>query len=296
MTKQGAIDGRTLAAAVFGDPVEHSLSPAMHNAAYRALGVNRVYIAFRVRPADLEKAISAIPALGIIGVNLTVPHKERAAELVERLSREAQMLGAVNCIVNRGGRLYGDNTDARGLERDLRRLGVRLRGRAAVVIGAGGGAAAAVLACARLGAKRIVIANRTAARARSLARRLARFGIARGRIVARGLDALTDASVLGGAGLVINATPMGLLTRRFAQMNCGLTPRSCLFYDLVYSKTPTPLVRLARKASRRSADGAGMLVAQGELAFRLFNGVTPPRGAMRAALSRALDRRLRSRT
>lgn len=292
MTKQDAIDGRTLVAAVFGDPVEHSLSPAMHNAAYRALGMNRVYVAFHVRPGDLEKALRAIPALELIGVNLTVPHKERAAAIVARSSREAQMLGAVNCIVNRNGRLYGGNTDARGLESDLRRLGVRVRGGVAVVIGAGGGGAAAVLACARLGAKQIVIANRTIARARSLARRFARHGIGGGRITARGLDALTDARVLGSAQLVINATPMGLVTRKFAPLNCRLTPRSCLFYDLVYSKTSTPLVRLARKSTRRCADGAGMLVAQGELAFKLFNGVAPPAGVMRKALSRALGRRL----
>ncbi len=292
MTKQGAIDGRTLVAAVFGDPVEHSASPAMHNAAYRALGMNRLYVALHVRAGDLDDAIRSIPALGLIGVNLTVPHKERAAAIVKRVSSEARMLGAVNCIVNRNGRLYGDNTDARGLESELRRLGVRAQSRVAVVIGAGGGGAAAVLACARLGAKQIVIANRTTARARSLARRFARLGIGGGRITARGLDALTDARVLASAQLVINATPMGLVTRRFAPLNCRLTPRSCLFYDLVYSKTPTPLVRLARKSARRCADGAGMLVAQGELAFRLFNGVAPPRGVMQAALSRALGRRL----
>ncbi|MGH7865096.1 MAG: shikimate dehydrogenase family protein, partial [Candidatus Binataceae bacterium] len=250
-----------------------------------------VYVAFRVRPADLETAIRAIPALGIIGVNLTVPHKERAAELVGRLSREAQMLGAVNCIVNRNGRLDGDNTDARGLERDLRRLGVRVRGAQVVVIGAGGGAAAAVLACARLGAKQIVIANRTTARARSLARRFASLAIARGRIVVRGLDALTDARVLGAAQLVINATPMGLLTLRFAPLACELTAARCFFYDMIYAKTPTPFLRSAMKSGRRGTDGAGMLAAQGELAFRLFNGLAPPPGAMRAALSRALHRR-----
>jgi shikimate dehydrogenase len=286
------IEGGTLVAAVFGDPVEHSLSPAMHNAAYRALGMNRVYVAFRVRAGQLDDAIRAIPALGLVGVNLTVPHKERAAALVKRLSREARVLGAVNCIVNRGGRrLYGDNTDARGLESDLRRLGVRVRGEAVVVVGAGGGAAAAVLACARLGAKQIVIANRTIARARSLARRFARLGIARGRVAARGLDALTDARVPGGARLVINATPMGLVTRRFAPLAYELAPARCFFYDMVYAKTPTPFLRPALKSGRRCADGAGMLAAQGELAFRLFNGVPAPRGVMHAAVSRALGRR-----
>ena len=100
--------------------------------------------------------------------------------------------------------------------------------------------------------------------------------------------------MLAGAQLVINATPMGLVTRRFAPLTCELTPARCFFYDMVYARTPTPFLRLALKAGRRCADGAGMLAAQGELAFRLFNGIAPPRGVMQAALSRALGRRSRA--
>src|ERR1700683_1690721 len=131
----------------------------MHNAAYAALGMNRTYTAFRVTAANLAPALRAIHPLGIIGVNLTVPHKQAAARLIKDLSGEARMLGAVNCVVNRRGVLRGDNTDARGLERDLRDLGCELRGRLAIVIGAGGGAASSILACMRLGASRVVIGN-----------------------------------------------------------------------------------------------------------------------------------------
>src|SRR5271156_6735853 len=159
-------------AAIFGDPVAHSKSPAMHNAAYAALGMNRTYAAFRVAPANLASALRAIPPLGIIGVNLTVPHKEAAARIIKDLSGEARVLGAVNCVVNRRGVLRGDNTDARGLEREL-------RGRLAIVIGAGGGAASSVLACFRLGANRVVIANRTPARAATLARHFYAKGVTR---------------------------------------------------------------------------------------------------------------------
>src|SRR5271166_770928 len=182
-------------AAIFGDPVAHSKSPVMHNAAYAALGMNRTYAAFRVTPANLAAALRAVPALGIIGVNLTVPHKEAAARYIKDLSGEARMLGAVNCVVNRRGTLRGDNTDARGLERDLRDLGCELRGRLAIVIGAGGGAASSVLACIRLGASRVVIANRTPARAAALARRFSTKG-ARAQVGPRGLDALMDAELL----------------------------------------------------------------------------------------------------
>jgi len=135
------ISGRTRFTAIFGDPVEHSLSPAMHNAAYAALGVERAYLGFHVAPEHLHDAIRALPALEIAGVNLTVPHKETAVALMAHLSKEALMLGAINCVVNRNGELHGDNTDARGLELDLQESGVTVEGRAVVIVGAGGAAA-----------------------------------------------------------------------------------------------------------------------------------------------------------
>jgi shikimate dehydrogenase len=261
----------------------------MHNAAYAALGMNRTYAAFRVTSAYLAPALRAIQPLGIIGVNLTVPHKEAAARLIKDLSGEARMLGAVNCVVNRRGGLRGDNTDARGLERDLRDLGCELRGRLAIVIGAGGGAASSVLTCARLGAKRVVIVNRTPARAATLARRFSAKGAdATGE--PRGLDALMDSELLAGARLIVNATSMGLTTDRFARLDYSSTASDCLFYDLIYAREPTAFLKPALAAGRRATDGAGMLINQGELAFKLFNRVAPPAGVMRAALFNALGR------
>jgi shikimate dehydrogenase len=276
-------------AAIFGDPVAHSKSPAMHNAAYAALGMNRTYAAFRVTSGNLASALRAIHPLGIIGVNLTVPHKEAAARLIKDLSGEARMLGAVNCVVNRRGGLRGDNTDARGLEHDLRDLGCELRGRLAIVIGAGGGAASSVLTCARLGAKRVVIVNRTPARAAALARRFSARG-AQATGEPRGLDALMDSELLAGARLIVNATSMGLTTDRFARLDYSSTASDCLFYDLIYAREPTAFLKPALAAERRATDGAGMLVSQGELAFKLFNRVAPPVGVMRAALFNALGR------
>lgn len=289
-----ALSGATRIAAVFGHPVEHSLSPAMHNAAYAALGMDRVYAAFHVTPPALAAAVRAIPALGIVGVNLTVPHKVRALRMVARLSREARMLGAVNCIVNRPSGLYGDNTDARGLERDLESHSVALDGGLAIIIGAGGAAPAAIVACLRRGAGAIVIANRTPAHAAALARRMrARTprALGRGALEVRGLDALVDAALLGRARLILNATPMGLVTERFVQLDYARTPRECFFHDLVYAARPTAFLRPALALERRCADGAGMLAGQGELAFELFNGVAPPPGVMRRALWERLGRR-----
>jgi shikimate dehydrogenase len=277
--------------AIFGDPVEHSLSPAMHNAAYAALGMDRAYVAFRVPPPALRAALAAIPALGILGVNLTVPLKEHAARLIRGLSDEARILGAVNCVINRKGALRGDNTDARGLERALEAIGVQAPAGKAVIIGAGGAAASAVLAAIRLRPPNIVIANRTPARAARLARRLGSAARRRVKIEARGLDALCDRAVLCDAAVIINATSMGLTTARFAALDYGAAPRECLFYDMIYSAPPTPFLRPAIRAGYRTADGAGMLAAQGELAFKMFNGIAAPARVMPAALMRALGRR-----
>ena len=288
-----SLGGATRIAAVLGDPVEHSLSPAMHNAAYAALGMDRVYVAFHVTAPMLAVALRSLPAFGIVGVNLTVPHKERAFRMITKLSGEARMLGAINCVVNRPSGLYGDNTDARGLERDLEALDVVLGGATAVVIGAGGAAASAVVACLRRGAGEIVIANRTPARAAALARRLsARLPRALGAaaISIRGLDALTDVALVGRAAIVINATPMGLTQARFARIDYARTRPDCFFYDLIYAAQPTAFLRPAIALERRTADGAGMLVNQGELAFELFNAVAPPPGVMRRALLERLGR------
>ncbi|HLW71030.1 MAG TPA: shikimate dehydrogenase [Candidatus Binataceae bacterium] len=296
MEQSRTLSGRSRFTAIFGDPVEHSLSPAMHNAAYAGLAMDRAYLAFHVTPDRLRDAIRAIPALGLLGVNLTVPHKQRAARMMARLSDEARILGAINCVVNREGVLSGDNTDARGLEADLREAGLELEAKLAVIIGAGGAAAAAVLAALRLGAGRIAIGNRTRARAQALARRFARHITARGKDRARatittcGLDTLTRPDLLAQAALVVNATSIGLQGGGFIPLDYAATSDDCLFYDLIYAREPTPFLQSAAARGRRALDGAGMLAEQGELAFELFNGTPPPPGAMRTALLAALGR------
>ncbi len=288
MPEPGAltITGRTLITGIFGDPVEHSLSPAMHNAAYAALGVDRVYVPFHVIPEHLASAIRAIPALGILGVNVTVPHKEHAARLIPHLSAEAKLLGAVNCIVNRKSGVYGDNTDARGLELAMRELKVAIgTGRCVIIIGAGGGAAAAVIVSKRLGARRIVIANRTRRRAVALARRFAKS-----KIEVCDLGALLDRDLLGAAAIVFNATSAGLGKGGFPALDYQATPADCVFYDLLYARAPSDFLKPALDLGRTAANGALMLLHQGVLAFKLFNRMTAPGDMMRAALFDRLGR------
>ncbi len=283
------LSGRTRFTAILGDPVEHSLSPAMHNAAYAHLALDRRYLAFHVTEAQLPAALAALPALGMLGANLTVPHKEHAAALVSQLSHEARLLGAINCVANRDGALYGDNTDARGLETDLRTSGLVLTGKLAVIIGAGGAAASALLACLRLGAARILLCNRTFSRAEKLAGKFThRFPSSR--IVPRQLDSLEAPEALAKAALIINATSLGLGAQGFIALNYRATAPDCLFYDLIYAREATPFLKPAQALGRPTLDGAGMLINQGELAFELFNGRRPPEGVMGKALRAALGR------
>jgi shikimate dehydrogenase len=280
-----AIGGGTRLSGIFGDPVAHSASPAMHNAAYAALGMDRVYVPFHVVPDQLPAAMRAIAAMDLLGVNITVPHKERAGRLVLNQSAEARLLGAVNCVIPRRGGLFGDNTDARGLARDLAALRAPVRGKKAVVIGAGGGAAAALLALRRMGVRQVAIANRTRMRALKLA---VRFKSLRAEI--HDLRDLNDPALIGEAAIVVNATPLGLKPDSFVPLAYEAARGDCLFYDLVYGAAPTAFLRPAIARGLRASDGAGMLLHQGALAFELFNGVKAPIEAMRAALYTRLGR------
>jgi shikimate dehydrogenase len=275
----------TRVAAVFGDPISHSLSPVMHNAAFAALKLDGIYLPFRVVASELPAAVRAIRALGFLGANITLPHKFAAARLVDRLGPDARLLSAVNCIVNRARGLYGDNTDARGLELDLKRPGLSLKGKSALVIGAGGGGAAALLAVIRLGVRRVTLVNRTHTRAVGLARRFAP-----GQVEVRRLNALRDRGLLAEQSLIINATSVSTTKQSFPPMAYAATPEDCFFYDLSYSIEPSVFLQPALQLKRRGADGLGMLLYQGALAFELFNKVPAPVDAMRQALYQALGR------
>jgi shikimate dehydrogenase len=269
---------------VLGDPVDHSLSPAMHNAAFAALGLPHLYLRFRVSPADLPAALREARALRMGGLNLTVPLKEAVLPLLDGLTPEAERIGAANTIVFREGgrRLHGHNTDGSGFLRGLRGL-VRLRRAPVVLIGAGGAARAVGTALRLAGCGRIVVANRTPARGARLADRLARLG---GEAIAVPLAALARGDVLSGAALVVNTTSTGLGAAALPVRHAA-TPRTCLFVDLVYAPAPTPFLRAAARGGRRTLDGGAMLLHQGALAFEAWTGRRAPRAAMARALRTA---------
>ena len=276
---------------VLGDPVDHSLSPAMHNAGFVACRLPHLYLRWRVSPTELRQALREARGLGVGGLNLTVPLKETVLPLLDELTAEAKRIGAVNTIMWRRGRLVGDNTDARGFARALRGR-MRLRAAKAVLIGAGGSARAVAASLVAGGCREIVVANRTPARAEALAAWLRDLG-ARDVYVAP-LEALRRGAALEGAALVVNTTPLGLAGRSLA-VRIEATPRRCLVVDLVYGPKPSPFLRAAARARRAILDGAPMLLHQGALAFEAWTERRAPLAAMALALrsaSIALPRRL----
>lgn len=269
----------TRLAAVIGSPVRHSLSPAMHNAAFTELGLDWVYLAFEVAPGGVPAAFAGVRALGIGGLSVTIPHKAAALDAVDEATAAAQAVGAVNTVVARGGgRLLGDNTDGAGFLASLSDEGFDPAGKVCLVVGAGGAARAAVHALAQAGAAEVMVANRTPDRGEAAAALAGNVGRA------------ASADEADRADLVVNATPLGLRGSAGDQLpvNPALLGPGQLVLDLVPNPAITPLMRAAREAGCQTTGGLGMLVHQGALAFEQWTGRPAPLGAMRAAAVRAL--------
>jgi shikimate dehydrogenase len=276
-----AIEGTTRVVGIFGDPVDHSLSPRMHNAAFRALGLDYVYVPFRPLRTGIRAAVEAIRSLGLVGVNVTVPFKEDVMRHLDRLSDTARAAGAVNTIVRHDSKLFGDNTDVPGFAAALAANGFKTRAKRTLVIGAGGGARGVVHALLEGGAADVVVANRTLKRARSLVKA---FSKSRVRLAAVPLDVLEDFDFLESRQLVVNCTSVGLDGHAFLHYDTAATPASCLHFDLAYREGLTPFLDLARKAKRPLIDGRHMLLHQGAAAFKLFTGKKAPLEVMARAI------------
>ncbi|HXG22401.1 MAG TPA: shikimate dehydrogenase [Methylomirabilota bacterium] len=280
------VTGQTHLVGIFGDPIAHTRSPAMQNAAFRARKLPYAYVPFLVHPADLAKAVQAIRAYNLVGVNVTVPHKERIVRYLDTLSAEAELCGAVNTVVNREGTLFGDNTDGRGFLVSLQERGFSPHGRKIVLIGAGGSTRAVLVSLIRAGSAHITIANRTLTKAQALVRAYRELG--KTHLDAVPLSALEDPTLFKETALVVNCTSIGLHGEPFPPTAFSTTPRQCLFYDLLYRPHLTSFLRQARTARRPIRDGRRLLLHQGALAFTLWTGQPAPLEAMTRALNRAL--------
>lgn len=270
----------TRVAGVIGDPVRHSASPALHNAAYAALGLDYVYVAFPVPTGRGGDAVRAIPVLGLAGLNVTMPHKADAARACDALSPDALALGAVNTVVTRpDGTLFGDSTDGEGFLRALREDGVDPSARSVLVLGSGGAARAVVLVLGRAGS-RVVVAARRVDAAREAA------------TLAPGAEARSfeDLDVcVAAVDVVVNATPLGMHGETPPFDPAALAGRHAVV-DLLYHPARTPLLLEAEaRGVQVVANGLGMLVHQAALAFRFMTGRDAPLDAMRAAVSTGRD-------
>jgi shikimate dehydrogenase len=262
------IGGATRVAAVLGWPVAHSRSPALHGAAFAALGIDAVLVPFAVPPDRLAAAVAGLRALGVLGASVTVPHKERIAPLCDALDASATAVGAVNCLVADGGRLIGHNTDAGGFVDALREAGHDPAGRRAVVLGGGGAARAVTVGLEGAGCEVAVVA-----------RDPARVGWT----AARPWTAAGLAAEAARCDLWIDATSMGLADAPPpAPVPLEATP-SALVCSLIYHRE-TDLARRARALGLTTIDGAGMLVHQGARAFTLWTGQPAPLAAMWRAM------------
>lgn len=268
---------------IVGHPIGHSLSPAMHGAAFQALGVDALYAPFDVPPRFLSPMLRAFVLCGVEGLNVTVPLKESALPLMDRLDPSASVLGAVNTIVIRNRRMTGYNTDPFGLARALRELGWRPRaGRTVVILGAGGAARAAAWVLSAASGIHVIIANRHLARAQALVRWLKSR---RPRVSAQAVPlAQVD---LHRAALLVNATTVGMRATDRSPVAAEQLHRGLLVYDMIYHRK-TALLAAALRRGCVAAGGRSMLLYQGAASLQLWLGRTPPMGAMGRALDQAL--------
>jgi shikimate dehydrogenase len=282
------ITGKTRVFGLFGHPVGHSFSPGMHNAAFKDLNIDACYVAFPVSPERLSEATRAIIPLGIGGVNVTVPHKERVIPFLDGLSDEARLIGAVNTIEVKDGRLIGHNTDGRGFVRALRDDGgFAPEKKSFLIIGAGGAGRAIGFSLALAGASRIGYFDLDVPKATALAEDV------RSKTGAR-IDLVTPADVAQYAGAcdcLINATPLGMKPSDQLPLGKGIINRKHLVFDIVYNPPETKFLKAARMQGAKGLKGIGMLLYQGVIAFEIWTGKRAPVAVMKRSLIRQMASR-----
>lgn len=284
------ISGKTRLYGIFGYPVEHTFSPGMHNAAFKKLNRDSCYVPFAVAPAALGAAVKAIVPLGICGLNITVPHKEKVIRHLDGLSEEARLIGAVNTIQIAHGKMIGHNTDGRGFIRSLREnAGFVPDGKTFLLIGSGGAARAVGFSLALAGAGKIALYDVDAGKADALARDIRKK-------TGRDADAVNARSLARAADeahCLINATPLGLRRNDPLPLKKELLQKRHLVCDLVYNPPETPFLKAAKERGAGRLPGIGMLLYQGVIAFELWTGVEAPVTVMKKALARQLISRVR---
>ncbi len=282
------ISGRTRLCGVIGDPIEHTMSPAIHNAAFTKMGLDYLYVPFRVKREELSRAIDGMRGLNIRGLNVTIPHKVSVIPLLDELDPLAESIGAVNTITNDDGVLKGSNTDASGFLQALLERGIEPKGQNIVILGAGGASKAISFILAERGAH-LVILNRLLELdwAEELASRLST--IFHREVKALELVEENLARVLDGADILVNATSVGMSPdTKETPVSFNLLKPGLIVFDIVYNPIKTRLLREAEEASAETISGVDMFVWQGALAFERWAGVKAPLELMREEVIKRL--------
>jgi shikimate dehydrogenase len=276
-----AVSATTRVAAVIGNPVRHSMSPIIHNSAFQARGIDAVYVALPVPDGQAAEAIAAMRNFDLLGLSVTMPHKQAVMAACDELTATAELLGAVNCVFWRDRKIVGDSTDGEGFVRGLEAdLGVSAAGLNCVLVGAGGAASAVARSLALAGAARVAVINRTAARASALASLAGEIGV------------VGSTADLSAADLVVNATPIGMgSTDLVDEVPFDVTSLrdDAIVSDLIYHPAETRLLAEARSRGLRAQNGLPMLVHQAVAAFEHWTGVDAPVATMTEAVQSGLQ-------
>ncbi|MEM2759748.1 MAG: shikimate dehydrogenase [Nitrososphaerales archaeon] len=263
---------------IIGDPVDHSLSPAMHNAAFKALNLNCVYIAFRIAKDELEAGLMSLRKANIAGFNVTMPHKVAVMPLLDELDETCTKIGAVNTVNNESGKFKGYNTDIHGFIEPIRRRKIGLKGKTILLMGAGGAARAAVAALVEQDVAKVVIASRNLERANILGDLCKRSTVECETI---NFDNITNYSL--NADMIVNATPIGMKGEE-GMLRAEHMRSDCVVYDLVYRPMETGLIRSAEEAGATVIYGYEMLLEQGAKSFEIWLQMEAPRDVMKKTL------------
>ncbi|GLI54211.1 shikimate dehydrogenase [Thermodesulfovibrio yellowstonii] len=273
------ITGKTKIIGIFGDPIEHTLSPLIHNEAFSYLGLDYCYVAFNVKKDKLKEAVEGIRALNIKGVNITVPHKETVIQYIDELSDEAKNIGAVNTILNNEEILKGFNTDVNGFILSLKDKEISIKNKNFLILGAGGAAKAIVYGILKEGGK-VYIYNRTPSKALAIKEKFKKFGFIE--IVEM------DKSVTEKIDVIVNATSLGLKKDDPMPLNPELIKPEHVYCDIVYPETP--LIREAERIGCKVVGGIGMLLWQAAFAFKIWTEVEAPIEIMKKTLNKLLTK------
>lgn len=285
------LNGKTKVCGLLGYPVEHSFSPAMHNAAFNEIGLNWVYVPFNVLPENLPRAVSGIVSLNLAGVNLTVPHKQAVMSLLDEIDPVAKITGAVNTIVNDGGKLIGYNTDGSGFVRSLaQEAGFTPGGKTALVLGAGGAARAVAIKLALSGVEKLYLTNRSQAKAVTLASHINKSTGVETVVLPWGKE--LPSAIVAASDLVVQTTPIGMSpeTDQCPEFPFEALHSGQVVCDLIYNPGQTTFLSLAAQRGVTVLNGIGMLLYQGVLAFELWTNQEAPVQIMKNSLKWQVSR------